>query len=724
MGETPRHSRWQRRAAIAGLFLLALGLRLGYQSQMGASPLWDRPILDEAYNDAWAMRIAASEPAPAEPFFRAPLYPSLLGLSYRIGGHDLGRARFLQALLSALSCLLVLRLARQTFGRPAGWAAALLAATYWPWVYFDGELQDVPLTLALNLAALAVLQRAGPSPDGRLRAAAGGLLLGLSAVARPTVLAVVPAILLWFLWPASEPGGREPAGGVRGRAWSALLLAVGLALPIAPVAARNLLHGHDRVLIASQGGVNFFLGNNPHADGHSARHPDFSAEWAALLVDARRLAEEAEGRELQASEVSRYWFRQGLRFWVERPAAALGLAGRKLAFLIGAPELPNNKQILFFTTRYSSLMRLPWPGYGLVAPLALVGILWGGGGRRAWLIVAFAASYAAAIAAFFVAARFRMPLAAVLIVLAGGGVQALWRLLRERDRGRLAAAIGVCLVSALVVNLPRIGYRENLAHARYTLGNAHRASGALDAAAREYRAALSENPRFSEPRRDLGAVLLEAGRAGEAIAALEPGRNLHPDDGALRFNLALALGAAGRRVEAVELLEDWVGRHPGDPEARVRLGNALAAAGLPERAEAEFVRALELDPARDDARFNLGNALLARGLDADAAAAFRALVEARPEHARGWANLGVSLARLGRMPEAITALGRSLELEPSSAEIRLNLGLALAQVGRGEEARRELVRAIAAAEPGGEVERRARSALRDANRVIESRPSG
>ncbi|MEE9162617.1 MAG: glycosyltransferase family 39 protein, partial [Candidatus Neomarinimicrobiota bacterium] len=188
---TPR----RRLALLVGLlFFSALFVRLGYQYQMSSSPLWQTPILDEAVNHHWALEVARGEGWGEIPFFRAPLYPWFLGLVYGVVGESPAGARLVQALLSSFTCLLAWWIARRTFSPLAGWCAGVLAATYWPWVYFDAELQDVPLGLFWNLAALAVLVTWSPRRRHGWLPPAAGLLLGLSAITRPTVLVVLPAV--------------------------------------------------------------------------------------------------------------------------------------------------------------------------------------------------------------------------------------------------------------------------------------------------------------------------------------------------------------------------------------------------------------------------------------------------------------------------------------------------------------------------------------------------
>ena len=217
---------------------------------MSSSPLWQTPILDEAVNHHWALEVARGEGWGELPFFRAPLYPWLLGLVYGVVGESPAGARLVQAVLSSFTCLLAWWIARRTFSPLAGWCAGVLAATYWPWVYFDAELQDVPLGLFCNLAALAVLVTWTPRRRHGWLAAAAGLLLGLSAITRPTVLVVVPLVAGWLWWQA----GRDDVVPSPRPWWAPALLAAGVAVAVLPVTALNRMVGGDSVLVASQGG--------------------------------------------------------------------------------------------------------------------------------------------------------------------------------------------------------------------------------------------------------------------------------------------------------------------------------------------------------------------------------------------------------------------------------------------------------------------------------------
>ena len=101
-----------------------------------------------------------------------------------------------------------------------------------------------------------------------------GFCLGLAALAVANILLFLPMALLWVIvarralpWPR--------------RLLNALPLLLGASLVIAPVTLRNYLIGDDLVLISSNGGINFYLGNNANYE-ETIRIPPGPA-WRALV---------------------------------------------------------------------------------------------------------------------------------------------------------------------------------------------------------------------------------------------------------------------------------------------------------------------------------------------------------------------------------------------------------------------------------------------------------
>jgi len=68
---------------LAGVLLVAFTVRLIYVWQYRSNPLFEHPVMDALYHDRWARDFAAGRSfMEGMPFFRAPLYPWLLGLCY------------------------------------------------------------------------------------------------------------------------------------------------------------------------------------------------------------------------------------------------------------------------------------------------------------------------------------------------------------------------------------------------------------------------------------------------------------------------------------------------------------------------------------------------------------------------------------------------------------------------------------------------------------------
>ncbi|MBZ0267647.1 glycosyltransferase family 39 protein, partial [bacterium] len=171
-----------------------------YLAQTRGNPFFDIPIMDEGYHDLWAREIAAGDWTARVPFFRAPLYPFLLGLAYRIFGDSpppYAGIRTVQVLLGAATPWLVHRLARRIVpGRPAvAAAAALLVAVDGILVYFEADLLLESLLAPLSAAFLLLVLRARETGTAR-RWAAAGLILGLFAITRPNVLLFAPVLFL------------------------------------------------------------------------------------------------------------------------------------------------------------------------------------------------------------------------------------------------------------------------------------------------------------------------------------------------------------------------------------------------------------------------------------------------------------------------------------------------------------------------------------------------
>ena len=109
-----------------------------------------------------------------------------------------------------------------------------------------------------------------------------------------------------------------------------VLLFLGAAAGTSPCWVHNCLIAGDRVFLSAHSGINFWIGNNPAANGYPRFPPGLRAGQAAMLQDSIDAAESAAGHPLKRGEVSRYWSAK-TRDYIERyPLAWLRLLALKL----------------------------------------------------------------------------------------------------------------------------------------------------------------------------------------------------------------------------------------------------------------------------------------------------------------------------------------------------------------------------------------------------------
>lgn len=653
-----REGRLRLFLVVSGVALAARAAHVLVMSNPDVNPLFLHPIMDARMHDQWARGILdGSWPGP-EPFFRAPLYIYFLAGLYKLFGPESRLAVYLaHALVSALGPGLAALCADRIFGRRAGWAAGLLLALLWTSIFFAAELLIASLIVTLDLLLLWLLLSGPPeAPPPRRRLLLAGIVWGLSAIARPNILILAP-VVAWYLWRHRGVAPRSPA-------W--LLLGLGLALPILPVAAHNVLRGHDRVLISSQGGLNFYIGNNPLSDGRTAVVPGTSPTWQGGLDEAEALAEREAGRPLKPSEVDRHFFRKGLAFIFESPGLAARLYLHKLRLLLGEGERSNNKNSYFWRQR-SAVLKWPfWLGWTPILVLAVLGFFrrdMGKGPR--FLFLGAAAAYGVSLLLFFVCDRFRLPVAAMLAVPAGGGlVQALDAIRARRwPGGRLPLAVaGIVLLFSMVPD--RLNFRENRSDldpfSWHTLGNSYAVSGRREEAIGAYRRALEIQRRHRL----------------EHFKWIEE---------SVYTALTELLANAGRQDEVLQTFRDWVAQNPTSVPAHVRLGDALLQKGLANEAAAHFEAALRYEPDHFGAR--LGNAwiLFQNGDWGAALRRFEALGRERRD-VNAVFGAGLSLIQLGRLEDAEGYFEQALALAPNYWQALGNLAAIYDRTGRPEKA--------------------------------------
>ncbi|MBI3492016.1 MAG: tetratricopeptide repeat protein [Acidobacteria bacterium] len=664
-----------------GIFVVALVVRLIHVWQLRASPYFSILLGDSHGYDEWAQQIARGDWFGHEVFYQAPLYPYVLGAIYAVAGRSLLVVRIIQALIGSASCALLGLAAARLFSKKASLAAGLMLALYAPAIFFDGLLQKSVLDVFFVCLALWLIARSYVFFG--LGLASGGLSL-----TRENALVFVVVIAIWLV---ARPG--EPFGA---RARSLAVFLAGLALVLVPVAARNYRVGGGFYVTTSQFGPNFYIGNNPNADGtyQSLRPGRGAPEYERQ--DATELAEHAAGRHLTPAEVSRYWTDRALDFITGRPVAWVKLMARKTALLWNATEMVDTESQESHA-EWSWPLRLLGPigHFGVIVPLALLGLVVTWGDRSRLVILhALLAAYASSVVLFYVFGRYRYPLVPLLLLFASAAVAGMPAMARTRRVPGSIATLTALLVAVIVTNWPILSSALMRAVTENNLGTALQAEQRLDEAMAHYQRAIALRADYAPVYSNMATALRAKGRLNEAVAAYERALALQPDFPDAHYNLANALLDEGRTDEAIAHFETALQSIPGSVDVHTNLGTALAAKGRADEAIKEFRRALEIDPASAQAHRDLGDLLAASGQQAEAIDHLRRATALQPSDAAAHYDLAGALLDAQQLDEAIAEFRAALRIDPNSVEAHNNLGIALGSLGRMDEALAEFEAAL------------------------------
>lgn len=593
---------------IFALFIFAFAVRFIYLQQIKSSPMFDTLTMCAEYHDQWARMIVQGEDFHEGVFFRAPLYPYFLAFVYGIVSPSRFWIRLIQLFIGSLSCVLVYLLGKRVFNERTGRIAGLVAALYGILIYFEGELLIPVLLVFLDLLVILALYRASEKPSYGRWALCGGFL-GLSAVARPNILLVGAAFIIWIVLRYRRKGGKIGSKPLL----YAGFFALGAALIISPVTLRNYLKGDDFVLIASQGGMNFYIGNNPQSDGASAVLPGARSTWWGLYEDGKKFAEEETNRSLKPSHISRFWYAKGVRFLVEEPLDFLGLMAKKFALFWNGNELSNNRDLYFFARSAPLLKLLIWRfviyfPFGLVAPLALVGIILSHKNAKDVLpLDIFLFVYMLSVVLFFVTARYRVPVIPVLILFSAYAVDRLIPMLKKGKTIEFGKYLLVFLIILIPVNLEIPGYSTaNPGQAHYALGSIYSEKGDRAKATEEFEKAVYYNPNLAEAYVNLGSIYGDQGKHELALEHYEKALEKGADSAFVLYNVGIEYQNQELFDQAQEKYELSLSLRDDNPKVHYLLGEIYLKKGMVEEAKEEYEKTLRYDAGYALAFYRLG----------------------------------------------------------------------------------------------------------------------
>jgi hypothetical protein len=396
----------QRSTSLAAMVLVAFVLQV---AAMAVFHTYKFRLADNHFGFGWEMGRIGKAIAEGKGFsnpygpqtgptaWEPPVYPYLIGGVFKLFGIYSNPSAIvlltINSLFSALTCIPIFLIARQTMGEKvavwSGWTWALFPyVMYWSvhWIW-DTTLSPLLLSLVFFTAL-----RLGESGAGWRWWVAFGMLWGATALVNPSCLSFLPVCLLW-IWRRLSLHRSSLLGLA-----SALIV---MAICVAPWLVRNYATFGRFAFIRDDFALQLRLGNGPDADGSSRVYlqPNLNVYE---LERFRRLGE------LQYAEACK---RDAVNFIREHPGHFLVLSAKRFVYYWAGVPKPDEGPAL--TALRSSLF---------LASSVLA--IWGlgralrKGKSGAWLFALLLLSYPAVYYFVYPHARYRHVIEPELLILA------------------------------------------------------------------------------------------------------------------------------------------------------------------------------------------------------------------------------------------------------------------------------------------------------------------
>jgi hypothetical protein len=413
-----KNFHWKSLTTLSTIIIISVILRLIAAFYLGdtVDPIRQARIQDQVSYNALARSLLAGKGYSFEqnwyPFTPANtptahwsfLYPLFLaGVYFLVGYHPLA-ARVVQVLIvGVLSPWLFFKFGSRLGGKKVGLLSAFLGAVYLYFIYYDAALMTESFFLIGVLAMINLTMRIPENEEERLKKNTGlsdnlhlnhytyfywiliGIILGITALLRQTILLWVPFLLVWIY------GTRRSS-----LQWWKPILALGvMGLFIFPWTVRNYIIYHGFLPLNSNAGYAIYSANHPNQGTHFDQ--DYAAPLPADLVD----------KGLNEAQWNSVLTQRGLQFIFQDPRRYILLSLNRVKVYFNFWFSPESDLA-------SNLLRVL--SYGLYLPFFIYGLFlsrvdW----RRYSLLYLFAFIYSAMHILNWAGIRYRLPVDVVLM---------------------------------------------------------------------------------------------------------------------------------------------------------------------------------------------------------------------------------------------------------------------------------------------------------------------
>jgi tetratricopeptide (TPR) repeat protein len=579
------------------IFAAVLLLRLVSLARLTSSPFLLPSRGDMHFYNDWAQRILDGGLTEHLAFYGLPGYAYVLALLYKIFGYNPFVPGLIQAILDPGTAVLMYLVTLRIFphgskggtsdshgelhARITGAIASLGWAFFVPAQAYAVVL--MPTTWFVFVFWLVVWRITRSDGPPRLTECFWlGFLIGITATAVANILVLVPLVLAaLIIKPKIDNFSRWRSFTV-----GAALLIVGLGLGTSPCWIHNYVVARDPVFLSAHSGINFWIGNNPDANGYPRFPPGLRAGQAAMLQDSITQAESAAGRALQHSEVSAYWSAKAKAYITAHFGDWLRLLTVKLRNFWSAFQYDDlsvitslREQCVIFSGLY----------FGVIAALAIPGLFFAAVfSSRSRLAIAAVLLSLIGLLGVFITERYRLVAVPGLLIFAAYGLSIFWKSCASGRIKTAAVYLALLIGSMIVVSWPQrapslwaldaynsgwqalesnnpllaekklaiaYAYVPTNSETNFALGNLRLAQNQTEDARLFYRATLRIDPHHKGALNNLGVISFEAANFEEARQYFEEALAQAPRDAKAHYLLAKTFYAENNQPAAREAID-------------------------------------------------------------------------------------------------------------------------------------------------------------------------
>ncbi|MEO0182819.1 MAG: glycosyltransferase family 39 protein [candidate division WOR-3 bacterium] len=427
--------------------MAALILRLFHFYQLKKNnPIFDLPIVDSAEYVKVAEHIVNKNfLGLPNSYYHPPFYYYFVALSYKIFRHPVDAVRIIQILMDLLNLLMLYYIGQKLLNASIALMGAIFYASYLPIIQSASEILPPVLIIFFMLMHIVFWIKFSQGSETNninlIPLLVSASAFGLLTITLTNFLILLPIVIIFiYLVLRDLP--------LLAKIKYILMFLIIAILPATLSTLRNILHSKELVVISYNGGINFYIGNNPEINKTVALQPGY--QWDSLLTTAY-----ISTKITNFAQMQNYWYKKALEFIIKNPLNWISITAKKALLFFNAHEFPRNTDEQFFNN-FSILSHLPLPRAGLLFPLALTGLIYYTvfeKNKRSkilfFFVLFFNAIYSLTIILMFIASRYRLPVIPFFCLYAGYILITIIKDFKQKNYPSLSIIFGIFLFSMI-----------------------------------------------------------------------------------------------------------------------------------------------------------------------------------------------------------------------------------------------------------------------------------